>query len=156
MLWFSNITLITTIYAVYLGTRQEGFTGISSGFDEEFTEINQSLAQGRVPPPCPRQWPTKLKCRGFMFCFRFIGNAPIPGPAGPGFDSLDSGPQWPHICDGMFRGEPPGDTLQGKTPPPPAKEMLVVNEETWLQAHSAVYFFQWWSITVSVVNRILN
>lgn len=53
MLWSSNITLITTINAVYLGTRQEGFPGISSEFGEEFTEINQSLTQGRVLPLSP-------------------------------------------------------------------------------------------------------
>lgn len=41
MLWFSNITLITTINAVYLETRQEGFPGISSEFDEFKFEFNE-------------------------------------------------------------------------------------------------------------------
>lgn len=79
MLWSSNITLITTINAVYLGTRQEGFPGISSEFGEEFTEINQSLTQGRVLPLSPTMT-DKTEVSRFHVLFQVYWRCPDSRP----------------------------------------------------------------------------
>lgn len=82
MLWFSNITLITTlittINAVYLGTRQEGFTKISSDIDEEFNYWNKSESDpGSYPPPVPdndrQNWSVEVSCfvSGLLEMHRF-------------------------------------------------------------------------------------